>query len=121
MTLQRAFNWSTNILWPFEIPNFTDPSRTAVFLAGNDTILNARRVRKYLRENGMEDADTPYYDREAGEWRTKEGDAKGGGGIVTAWDALHGEALIHPMPQFDRIFRWLKGDGVLPYDALQRH
>lgn len=34
LTLQRYFNWSTNILWPADVPGFVDPERLTVFLAG---------------------------------------------------------------------------------------
>ncbi|THH15209.1 hypothetical protein EW146_g5239 [Bondarzewia mesenterica] len=51
--LQRNFDWSSNSLWYEEIPNARDPYRTKFFLGGNDIILNAERVKRYLTSHGV--------------------------------------------------------------------
>nr|WVH01958.1 uracil phosphoribosyltransferase [Naematelia aurantialba] len=51
--IQRHFDWADNTLFLDEIPNATDPSKTAFFLGGRDIIVDARRVRRYLEAHGV--------------------------------------------------------------------
>ncbi|WVQ79387.1 hypothetical protein IAT38_001484 [Cryptococcus sp. DSM 104549] len=51
--IQRNFDWTENTLFFNEIPNATDPSKTAFFLGGHDIIIDAARVRKYLERHGV--------------------------------------------------------------------
>jgi len=51
--LSRTFEWTSNLLFPSQIPNLSDPSKSAVFLASEDSILNAERVKTYLSRNGF--------------------------------------------------------------------
>lgn len=39
--IQRHFNWCDNTLFIEEIPNATDPTKTAFFLGGQDIIIDA--------------------------------------------------------------------------------
>lgn len=76
LMLQRTFDWwvlsllfpqalanislhrSSNLLFPTEIPNLHSPHRAAFFLAGRDSILNAERVRRYLRQHGVREVES---------------------------------------------------------------
>ncbi|TFY78761.1 hypothetical protein EWM64_g5252 [Hericium alpestre] len=51
--LQRHFDWSSNSLWYEDIPNARDPSKAKFFLGGNDAILQADRVKRYLTSHGV--------------------------------------------------------------------
>ncbi|WVR08179.1 hypothetical protein IAU60_005225 [Kwoniella sp. DSM 27419] len=51
--IQRHFDWADNTLFFDEIPNALDPSRTAFFLGGQDIIIDAARVRRYLERHGV--------------------------------------------------------------------
>ncbi|WWD04281.1 hypothetical protein V865_002349 [Kwoniella europaea PYCC6329] len=51
--IQRHFDWADNTLFFEDIPNATDPSRTAFFLGGQDLIVDAARVRRYLERHGV--------------------------------------------------------------------
>ncbi|KAJ7908277.1 hypothetical protein B0H13DRAFT_2497808 [Mycena leptocephala] len=51
--LRRQFDWSSNALWYEEIPNARDPSKTIFLLGGQDDIINAKRVEKYLTSHGV--------------------------------------------------------------------
>lgn len=84
--LHRYFEWRSNILWPFEIPGFSDPKRFQVFLSEKDSILDAGRVKKYLVSNGMQDSV----------------------GIFTAQGAAHGESIIEMGRHFDLVKEWLE-------------
>ncbi|PLW41967.1 hypothetical protein PCANC_11090 [Puccinia coronata f. sp. avenae] len=84
--LHRHFEWRSNILWPFEIPGFTDPKRFRVFLSEKDSILDAERVKRYLVANGMNEATA----------------------ISTAKGAAHGESIIEMGPHFDPVKKWLE-------------
>ncbi|ORX37879.1 hypothetical protein BD324DRAFT_578355 [Kockovaella imperatae] len=50
--IQRHFDWADNNLWFDEIPNVTDPRKTAFFLGGKDIIIDTARARKYLERHG---------------------------------------------------------------------
>ncbi|KAA1119367.1 hypothetical protein PGT21_023475 [Puccinia graminis f. sp. tritici] len=84
--LHRYFEWRSNILWPFEIPGFTDPKRFQVFLSEKDSILDPARVKKYLIDNGMKESV----------------------GIFTAKGAAHGESVIEMGSHFDLVKKWLE-------------
>lgn len=51
--LQRAFNWSSNLLFPSEIPNITSPYHASFFLAGRDSILHAERIRRSVPRSSL--------------------------------------------------------------------
>ncbi|OCF35143.1 hypothetical protein I316_03185 [Kwoniella heveanensis BCC8398] len=51
--IQRYFDWADNTLFFDEIPNATDPSKTAFFLGAQDIIIDAARVRRYLERHGV--------------------------------------------------------------------
>ncbi|CED83358.1 hypothetical protein [Phaffia rhodozyma] len=51
-TISRNFNWSHNTLFFEDIPHAHDPSRTAFFLGGKDSILDAQLVKDYLERHG---------------------------------------------------------------------
>lgn len=84
--LHRYFEWRSNILWPFEIPGFTDPKRFRVFLSEKDSVLNPERVRRYLVANGMSESR----------------------GVSTAKGAAHGESIIEMGHHFDPVKKWLE-------------
>lgn len=93
--LSRTFNWSVNLLFPEEIPNLVAPHRTAFFLAGRDSILNAERVRKYLLRHGVE---------EAGE---EEHVGPDRGGLKLHPENKHGESMIGTGPAFSQCMAWV--------------
>lgn len=72
MTL--AWPGSINLLFPPSIPSYKDPSQAAYFIAGQDAILDAERVRRYLVEQGIPEAD---------------GEANGG--VFVDWGLAHGQ------------------------------
>lgn len=39
-----------NLLWISEVPNSTDPTQTTFFLAGQDAIISATKIKQYLTE-----------------------------------------------------------------------
>lgn len=101
LMLQRTFDWcasragppsppllltqrryrSSNLLFPTEIPNLHDPYRSAFFLAGHDSILNADRVRRYLREHGVKEV------------KQGENVGSGRGGLKLHKGKSHGESM----------------------------
>ncbi|KAG0149050.1 hypothetical protein CROQUDRAFT_40478 [Cronartium quercuum f. sp. fusiforme G11] len=94
--LHRHFNWAANILWPVDVPGFVDGKRCSVFLAGNDAVLDAPRIRNYLLQNGMTESES------------KSEPFKGNSGLVMAWEAAHGESLVENGIHFQHIRRWLE-------------
>jgi hypothetical protein len=54
LMLSRTFRWTSSLLFPSRIPNGSDPQKTAIFLSSEDLILNAERMKNYLKKNGME-------------------------------------------------------------------
>ncbi|KAH9820631.1 hypothetical protein DFH28DRAFT_884078 [Melampsora americana] len=91
--LHRHFDWAANNLWIDEIPNYKDPKKCKVFLAGQDVILNPMRIRRYLIENGMiENEDLN---------ETK-------GGLTTFWDDAHGESMVENGAAFKSLINWLE-------------
>lgn len=77
--LQRSFNWSSNLLFPSQIPNLEDPWKSAFFLAGKDSILNAERVRSYLKKHGVVESGN---------------EDLGEGGLVVHEENSHGESMV---------------------------
>ncbi|KAK4046493.1 hypothetical protein OIV83_006019 [Microbotryomycetes sp. JL201] len=53
LAMQRHFSWSSNALWPDEVPNLGSPYQTAIFLSGDDRIVNVERVQRHLIANGV--------------------------------------------------------------------
>ncbi|WVQ96095.1 hypothetical protein IAU59_003196 [Kwoniella sp. CBS 9459] len=51
--ISRYFDWADNTLFFDEIPNATDPTKTAFFLGAKDIIIDAARVRRYLERHGV--------------------------------------------------------------------
>lgn len=93
--LHRHFDWAANILWVDEIPNFKDPKKCRVFVAGEDVILNPMRVRRYLIENGMVE-------------NRNVNDTKGG--LTVVWDDAHGQIMVDDGPAFKELISWLESD-----------
>lgn len=52
-TIQRHFDWSDNTIFFDEIPNASDSSKTMWMLGGEDIIIDAWRVKKYLEDHGV--------------------------------------------------------------------
>ena len=71
LMLQRFFDWSSNITWCEEIPAVTDSHKTAFFLSEKDSILNAPRTARYLKDHGVRTVET------GGNLRMLEGMAHG--------------------------------------------
>ncbi|KAF8639790.1 hypothetical protein AX17_001049 [Amanita inopinata Kibby_2008] len=82
--LQRHFEWASNSLWYEEIPNARDPSKTFFLLGGRDAIVQAERVRRYLKSHGIT----------KGLWYDPAG--------------RHGQALMAGGPGHVEILRWLR-------------
>lgn len=99
--LSRTFEWTSNLLFPCEIPNRTSAHATAVFLASNDSIIHADRVRVYLRRNGLREVHEPH----------KVGQDAGAGGLKVFQGLRHGESMIGEGPAFEEILRWVTWDG----------
>ncbi|GAA5941895.1 hypothetical protein JCM3775_004795 [Rhodotorula graminis] len=102
--LSRTFSWTSNLLWPHEIPSHADAHKTAVFLASDDSILSAERVRVYLRRNGMREVRAP----------RRVGDEPGGGGLKVFEGLKHGESMIGEGAPFEEVMRWVTWDGRDP-------
>ncbi|GAA5949001.1 hypothetical protein JCM21900_003168 [Sporobolomyces salmonicolor] len=100
--LSRTFEWTSNLLWPSQIPNVSDPHKTAVFLASEDSILNAERVRLYLRRNGFK------------ETRKRIGQNVGDGGLKVFEGLKHGESMIGEGAAFEEIMDWVCWDPTSP-------
>lgn len=81
--LQRHFDWTANCLYPDEVPAFTDPSRTTVFIGAKDAIINAQRVYEHLTLHGM----------------TK--------GLSCDPHGHHGGAIVNGSAECNKILRWL--------------
>ncbi|KII95108.1 hypothetical protein PLICRDRAFT_120922 [Plicaturopsis crispa FD-325 SS-3] len=84
--LYRHFEWSSNALWYEDIPNARDPSKTMFALGGQDSIVNAERVKRYLTSHGIR----------KGLWYDPNG--------------RHGQALIRGGKGHAEILRWLQAD-----------
>ncbi|EJD01104.1 uncharacterized protein FOMMEDRAFT_125748 [Fomitiporia mediterranea MF3/22] len=82
--LQRHFDWLSNTLWFEEIPNARDPSRTLFLLGGKDAILDAERVKKYLKSHGVKE----------GLWYDPNG--------------RHGQALLVGERGISKVIDWIK-------------
>lgn len=55
--IQRHFNWCDNTLFVEEIPNAREVSRSAIFLGGEDVIVDATRARRYLERSEWQSED----------------------------------------------------------------
>ncbi|KAJ7665543.1 hypothetical protein B0H17DRAFT_1090892 [Mycena rosella] len=81
--MRRHFDWSSNALWYEEIPNARIPSKTFFLLGGQDDIINAERVKKYLTSHGVRD------------------------GLSYNPTGRHGQALMSGGLQHAEVMRWL--------------
>lgn len=110
----RHFDWCAAILWPHETPGFLDPERFLVVLSGLDPIINSARVRKYLLNEGMKDV---FPDKNSSKQGAVPGAAENEseknarGGILTDWEAGHGQTFMPDSPYFPVIKNWLEGKG----------
>ncbi|KAI5124921.1 hypothetical protein M0805_007349 [Coniferiporia weirii] len=82
--LQRHFDWLSNTLWFEEIPNVRDPRRTLFLLGGKDSIVDAKRIKKYLTSHGVR----------SGLWYDPEG--------------RHGQSLLVGSRGIDVVIEWIK-------------
>lgn len=96
--LSRTFEWTSNLLFPSQIPNLSDPTKSAVFLASEDSILNAERVKTYLKRNGFVES--------KGEERFN-GEEKVGGGLKVFEGLKHGQSMIGEGAAFEEIMEWV--------------
>ncbi|KDE03487.1 hypothetical protein MVLG_06049 [Microbotryum lychnidis-dioicae p1A1 Lamole] len=108
--LQRTFDWSSNLLFPSQIPRVTSPYHSAFYLAGRDAILNAERVRTYLKRSGIKEV--------------KRGENVGPtrGGLKVHHAMKHGESMVGHGQAFDQIMSWVtaecaNGGDSTPYDS----
>ena len=100
LLLQRHFDWSSNLLWPSEIPNLYSPYHTSFFLSEHDAILDAERIRRYLRSHGV---------REVGRG---ENVGPGKGGLKVLRGKKHGESMIGGEGvAFTQIMAWVTSEA----------
>lgn len=87
-TIQRHFDWSENTLFHDQIPNADDPTKTMYLIGGEDIIIDAYRVKKYLENHGIREG--VRFDPRKG-----HGDGLDGPALrhVTAWLATGSFAL----------------------------
>lgn len=52
-TIQRHFDWSTNSLFLEDVPNVVEAEKTLFVLGGEDIIVDAKRVKRYLTRHGV--------------------------------------------------------------------
>lgn len=95
LMLQRTFDWSANLLFPTDIPNLHDPFRTAFYLSEKDSIVNADRVRRYLRRHGVREVK-----RGANVGPTR-------GGLKLHHGKKHGESMVGSGVAFDQVCAWV--------------
>ncbi|KAI0347262.1 hypothetical protein BDW22DRAFT_1480926 [Trametopsis cervina] len=81
--LQRHFDWNANALWYEQIPNARDPHKARFFLGGQDAIVDAERVKRYLTSHGIRE------------------------GLWFDPDGHHGQALLTGGKGHTEILRWL--------------
>ncbi|GAA5829033.1 hypothetical protein JCM11251_004103 [Rhodosporidiobolus azoricus] len=104
LMLSRTFQWTSNLLWPSEIPAVSNPHRTAIFLSSEDSILSAPRMRLYLRRNGLTEVRDP----------DRVGGREGSGGLKV-WKGLkHGEGMCGEGEAFNEVMRWVEWDARDP-------
>ncbi|KAM0792916.1 hypothetical protein ACM66B_002676 [Microbotryomycetes sp. NB124-2] len=100
LLLQRHFDWSSNLLWPTEIPNVYSPWHTSIFLSSEDAILNAERMRKYLRSHGIREV------------KRGENVGPGRGGLKVHHGKKHGESMIGGSGlAFTQIMAWVTSEA----------
>lgn len=102
--LSRHFNWTSNLLFPSEVPNLSDPQKTAIFLASEDSILDASRMRAYLRRQGLREVSPS----------KKVGEVPGGGGLKVFQGFKHGESMIGKGEPFAEVLSWVTWDERSP-------
>ncbi|GAA5984768.1 hypothetical protein JCM5350_004232 [Sporobolomyces pararoseus] len=101
--LSRTFEWTSNLLFPQEIPNLKDPSKSSVFLAQQDSILNAERVKQYLKRNGFKETTSEEEGRSV-----NGGIREGEGGRLKVFEGLkHGQSMIGEGDAFEEIMEWI--------------
>ncbi|GAA6010902.1 hypothetical protein JCM11491_004592 [Sporobolomyces phaffii] len=101
--LSRTFEWTSNLLFPSEIPNLSDPSKSAVFLASQDSILNAERVKTYLARNGFKETLS-----RSTRTSTAITDEERDGGRLKVFEGLkHGQSMIGEGEAFEEIMEWI--------------
>ncbi|GAA5973276.1 hypothetical protein JCM11641_003047 [Rhodosporidiobolus odoratus] len=101
LMLSRTFQWTANLLFPHQIPSVSNPQKTAIFLASEDSILNAPRLRAYLRRNGLTEA----------RGTERVGQKAGGGGLKVFKGLKHGESMIGEGAPFEEIMGWVSWDA----------
>ncbi|GAA6034999.1 hypothetical protein JCM8097_002136 [Rhodosporidiobolus ruineniae] len=104
LMLSRTFQWTANLLFPSSIPAVSDAQKTAIFLSEEDSILNAPRMRVYLRRNGLREV-------RRGE---RVGEREDGGGLKVFEGLKHGESMVGEGAAFDEILRWVTWDAKDP-------
>ncbi|GAA6060292.1 hypothetical protein JCM10212_002933 [Sporobolomyces blumeae] len=95
--LSRTFEWTSNLLFPSQIPHVSDPTKTAVFLAEQDSILNAERVKTYLKRNGLLEVQSD--DERVGR--------VGGGNLKVFKGLKHGQSMIGEGAAFEEIMEFV--------------
>lgn len=109
--IQRHFDWADNTLFFDEIPNATDPSKTAFFLGGKDIILDADRVRRYLQNHGVKSG--LHWSENGGHGDSLKGDGRDravmfiGTGSTQGWQGWlkHGRRS-HSLGMYDLQYRY---------------
>ncbi|GAA5885028.1 hypothetical protein JCM6882_007198 [Rhodosporidiobolus microsporus] len=104
LMLSRTFQWTSNLLWPSEIPAVDNPHRAAVFLSEEDSILSAPRMRLYLRRNGFTEVRDP----------GRVGGREGGGGLKVWRGLKHGEGMCGEGEAFSEVMKWVEWDARDP-------
>lgn len=79
-------------------------AQDGVFLASDDSILSAERVRLYLRRSGLREVRSP----------RRVGDEPGGGGLKVFEGLKHGESMIGEGAPFEEVMRWVTWDARDP-------
>ncbi|GAA5871902.1 hypothetical protein JCM8547_003300 [Rhodosporidiobolus lusitaniae] len=98
--LSRTFQWTSNLLFPSQIPSVSNPQKAAIFLASEDSILNASRMRVYLRRNGLKEV----------KGKMRVGEKEGGGGLKVFEGLKHGESMIGEGEAFEEVLAWMGWD-----------
>ncbi|KIW02869.1 uncharacterized protein PV09_05921 [Verruconis gallopava] len=86
-SIMRLFDWTQNVLWLEEIAD----RPVVVFLAGKDVIIDAEKLRQYLKKNGFMDSSSAKLEVNG---RSELNKRTCDGRIVFHRDYNHGEILI---------------------------
>ncbi|GAA5970009.1 hypothetical protein JCM3765_007275 [Sporobolomyces pararoseus] len=106
--LSRTFEWTSNLLFPSQIPNLEDPLKSSVFLAQQDSILNAERVKIYLKRNGfVETFDRNIINNNGNGAGIFQGQRSGGGRLKVFEGLKHGQNMIGEGDAFEEIMEWI--------------